>query len=252
MSGALAALFAALAVWLAVPGRARAASRLADALRPRPAAQAPGASAPALVTAPGVPPRRARAAAAVVGVAVAVVAGGPLGLAGGLAVAVGLAVVLSRLEPRERRRRRARLAAQACDVADLLGACLASGAAVGPALAAVAAAVGPPAADPLRVLVGRVRLGADTSAAWAALAAEPAFAPVARAVARSEESGAPLADALRRAADDVRAQRRGELLTAARSAGVRAVIPLGVCFLPAFGLLGVVPVVASLVSSLWR
>ncbi len=210
------------------------------------------ASVPASVPAPGVPPRRARAAAAVAGIAVVVVVGGPLGLAAGLAVAVGLAVVLPRLEPRERRRRRARLAAQACDVADLLGACLASGAAVGPALAAVADAVGPPAAEPLRVLVGRVRLGADTSAAWEALAAEPAFAAVARAVTRSEESGAPLADALRRAADDVRAHRRGELLTAARSAGVRAVIPLGVCFLPAFGLLGVVPVVASLVSSLWR
>jgi hypothetical protein len=37
---------------------------------------------------------------------------------------------------------------------------------------------------------------------------------------------------------------------AARTAGVRAVIPLVACFLPAFILLGVVPVVAGLANEL--
>ncbi len=191
-----------------------------------------------------------RAAGLLAGLAAAALVGGPTGVVLGAAVGSVLVRVLVRLEPRAVRRRRELLAAQAPEVAELLAACLSSGAPVVAALQAVADAVGPPACDLLAVVLAQARLGADPVAAWGVIAREPPLAPLGRAVVRSVESGAPVADSLVRAAGDLRAQRRGDLLSAARTAGVTAVLPLGICFLPAFGLLGVVPVVASLAGQI--
>ena len=88
-------------------------------------------------------------------------------------------------------------------------------------------------------------------AAWADALADSVLAPAARAVVRAYESGAPVADALCHVAMDLRRNVRSAAETEARKAGVRAVIPLGVCFLPAFVLVGVVPVVAGFVKALW-
>ena len=63
---------------------------------------------------------------------------------------------------------------------------------------------------------------------------------------RAATSGAPAADMLSELAADLRARRRAAATEAARSVGVRAVAPLGLCFLPAFVLLGVVPTVVGL------
>jgi hypothetical protein len=49
-------------------------------------------------------------------------------------------------------------------------------------------------------------------------------------------------------ADDQRRRRRWSAEAAARRAGVHAVGPLVLCFLPAFVLLGVVPVVLSIAA----
>ena len=67
---------------------------------------------------------------------------------------------------------------------------------------------------------------------------------------RSAASGAPLAGVLARVAEDLRRDRQQVVEVAARAAGVRAVAPLGACFLPAFVLVGVVPVVVSLATGL--
>lgn len=197
-------------------------------------------------------PRRlpVRLAAALAGVGVAVLVGGLPGAAVGLVVAVLVPRALARFEPRQVRDRRERLVAQAAEVADLLAACLASGAPVPTAVEAVATAVGPPAADPLRGWVAAVALGADQAQSWRGLAAEPALAPLALAAARSADSGAPLADLLPGVAADLRRRSRSRAENAARAAGVAAVAPLAACFLPAFLLLGVVPVVAALASHL--
>ncbi len=53
-----------------------------------------------------------------------------------------------------------------------------------------------------------------------------------------------------RLAAEARADRAARGQAAAERAGVLAVAPLGLCFLPAFVLLGVVPVVAGLVGPL--
>ena len=66
-----------------------------------------------------------------------------------------------------------------------------------------------------------------------------------RAVARAAGTGAPLADSVRRLAADERERARWAALERARRAGVQAVGPLAACFLPAFVLVGVVPVVGG-------
>jgi pilus assembly protein TadC len=65
---------------------------------------------------------------------------------------------------------------------------------------------------------------------------------------RAAASGAPVAETLTRLADDSRAAARVAAVTAARRVGVQVVAPLGLCFLPAFVLLGIVPVIAGLAA----
>ncbi len=67
---------------------------------------------------------------------------------------------------------------------------------------------------------------------------------------RAIESGASVSDALQRLAEDLHASARLEAETKARAVGVRAAAPLGLCLLPAFVLIGVVPLVGSAVAAL--
>ncbi|MDQ1599214.1 MAG: hypothetical protein QOD68_688, partial [Actinomycetota bacterium] len=74
-------------------------------------------------------------------------------------------------------------------------------------------------------------------------------------LARATATGAPLAGSVREVAADERERARWDALERARRAGVHAVGPLAACFLPAFVLVGVVPVVVGVAQSLldgWR
>ncbi|TNM68031.1 hypothetical protein FHN55_08365 [Streptomyces sp. NP160] len=62
----------------------------------------------------------------------------------------------------------------------------------------------------------------------------------------AEQTGAPVAALLGSAAAELRRRRRRAAALAAARLGVRVVAPLGLCTLPAFGLLAVVPVLLSL------
>jgi len=62
-------------------------------------------------------------------------------------------------------------------------------------------------------------------------------------------SGTSLVDCLRVHADEARRRRREQETKRARSVGVKSVQPLALCFLPAFVLIGVVPLVASLLGT---
>jgi hypothetical protein len=53
-----------------------------------------------------------------------------------------------------------------------------------------------------------------------------------------------------RLAEDLRRRDRADVESRARSVGVKAALPLGLCLLPAFVLVGVVPLVAGSVSVL--
>lgn len=237
----LAGLAAGLLLWN-VP--APAESRLGRLL-PRDSGRIrPGRRGPAS----GISPRVVASAFAGVGIAVAL--GGLPGAVVGTVVALGLNQWIKRLEPAGQRRRRERLAADLQTTADLLASCLLAGSTLVDATEAVGRAVGGPMADALRGVLASLRLGADPVPAWLSLADEPALAPLARSVARAMESGAPLAETLIRLADEQRAQRRRKAAAAAQRVSVRAVAPLGLCFLPAFVLLGVVPMIGGIARGL--
>lgn len=141
---------------------------------------------------------------------------------------------------------------------DVLAACLSSGMAV--SAAASAASVSAP------VSLGRLltraadllALGADASTAWSDPG--PPIDGHARALMRLARRSAESGTALARGVAELAAESRSDAADAARSAAERAGVliaaPLGVCYLPAFLCLGVVPVVAGLAgevlqSGLW-
>lgn len=234
----MSAALAAWAAWLlAAPPPDRRLARLLGRVP----------TVPARTSRPGVP---VLLAALVAGLGVWAVLGGLLGALLGVGCVVVLPRAARRLESRSARARREELERQAPLLADLMAAILASGAPMRFALVATGEAIGEPTAGAVRPVVAAIDLGADPTTAWSALTDVPALEPVAAAVIRSAESGAPLATVLTRIAEDMRRDRQGAVEVAARSAGVRAVAPLAACFLPAFLLTGVVPVVASLAADL--
>lgn len=175
---------------------------------------------------------------------------GPAGLT--LAAAVGGVVWWRsrRWEGSAARKHRARLEAELPLVVDLMTAALAAGAAPTTALSLVAEAVDPAMGEELRSWTTRLALGADPVAVWAAMGRHPQLGRLGATLRRSAESGAPVADALLRLSEELRAGRRAAVEERVRQVEVRAAVPLGVCLLPAFVLVGVVPLVAGSVTGL--
>jgi hypothetical protein len=68
---------------------------------------------------------------------------------------------------------------------------------------------------------------------------------------RAAESGAAGAREIHRVSARLRSQRRAELSNRAQRAATWVVLPLGLCFLPAFVLVGVVPLALGLAAG-WR
>ncbi|WP_285634836.1 type II secretion system F family protein [Actinoallomurus iriomotensis] len=175
--------------------------------------------------------------------------GGVAGWTAGVLITVGCIRVLSRLEPRAVRQRRARIISELPLAIDLLAACLRGGGAWHASVEAVAEAVGGPLGEALAGVAARVRLGADPAREWLNLANDPTLAPLGRAAARAATGGAPVATTLARLARDQRRTARAAASARARTAGIRAVAPLGLCFLPAFILLGIVPAIAGMAGN---
>lgn len=198
----------------------------------------------------GQPTRRAVAAATGLGVAlsVAFTLGGLGGAATGATAGVVVDRVVSRLPNDAARARRAHLLVDLPLGLDLVAACLVAGAPLVRALEVTSQAVGGPLGDELAVVARALRLGGSPQQACARLRspdAPSALAAVARAFGRADESGSRLATQLLALADRERDAAHGRALDAARRVGVAAVAPLGACFLPAFVVLGVVPVVVG-------
>lgn len=125
---------------------------------------------------------------------------------------------------------------------DLLAAVLRAGTPVDRALAVVGRALDSPLGRRFDEVGRALRLGVHGPDGWRALADVPGAAAVIAAAVRSAESGATLAAACSRAAKELRERRDAEADAAAQRAGVLIVLPLGACFLPAFVLVGVVPI----------
>jgi pilus assembly protein TadC len=133
---------------------------------------------------------------------------------------------------------------------DLLAACLRAGLPVPLAVRAVAGELPTAAAAALRRSGELMALGADPVACWAPALADPDLAPLARAARRTARSGTALAGAATELAEEVRSRARDHEEERAQRAAVLITGPLGLCFLPAFLCLGVLPVVMALASRL--
>lgn len=163
-------------------------------------------------------------------------------------VMIATTVGLGWLEPLATRRRHQQLVLQSPQALELLAACLAAGMPVRTACAAVVAAFDGPVAEDLGRVMSATALGVSDAEAWRALRDHPQFGPAAVDLARSVESGTMMVTSLQHHAEVARDRRRAALQVRARAVGVRSVLPLMVCFIPAFMLLGVVPTVVSAVT----
>jgi pilus assembly protein TadC len=150
---------------------------------------------------------------------------------------------------RERRARAVPGEAESTALAvDLIAACLEAGVALPAALAAGSAAAGGSTGNALGRAAAALRRGGD-AAAWAGCATDPRLAGVVRICRRVGTTGAAAADELRRLAAEQRRAHQANRRRRAHRAAVWVVLPLGLCFLPAFLLLSVVPVVAALLPA---
>ncbi|MEV5000706.1 type II secretion system F family protein [Nocardioides sp. LML1-1-1.1] len=235
---AVAVLLAAAAVSLLLPPVPRSAE-------PRPVAPVPGpASGESLL-------RRGRWTWAVLaGSGAAALLGGPLAVPAGLLTGGVVGVVAGRLEPAVVRRRREQVRRDLPHVVTLLAAALRSGAAPAEAVELVCRALPGAASDRLVPVAARLRLGGDPQAIWAALGDDPELASLGRTLARAQRTGAPIVAAVERLGTELARRARAEVEDRARAVGVRAAVPLGLCLLPSFLVLGIVPLAVSLAATI--
>jgi Flp pilus assembly protein TadB len=200
---------------------------------------------------PDPPPsnRPVRPAGVAVGAAAAgalgwTVAGAAAGLLLATAAAVAGVVAVHRARPAD-----ALVAEQDTELAaawELLAVCLEAGL---PVAVAVSAAVEPlrgAVGGRLRRVAGLLELGADPAAAWLTAEWLPALATFARAAGRSAGTGSALAQVAGAEATRIRATLLDTAQAKAQRAAVLITAPLGLCFLPAFLVLGIAPVVVGL------
>ncbi|UFR03161.1 type II secretion system F family protein [Streptomyces sp. Go40/10] len=175
----------------------------------------------------------------------------------GVVLGLGAGVVLARWRGRQTSQAgreeaidTAEAARQLPLAADLLAACTTAGA--GPVIAAqaVGEALGGPVGQALARGAAEVRLGGEPADAWRNLAALPGAGLLARLLERADESGLPAAGPVTRLASDARAEWARTATVRARRAAVLISAPVGLCFLPAFIAVGVLPVVIGLAGGL--
>lgn len=129
---------------------------------------------------------------------------------------------------------------------ELLAACLEAGLPVAGAVLATAQPLTGTAGQGLRRVAGLLELGADPVDAWRTVEHRRALAAFARAAARSAGTGAALARVARTECARLRATLTDTAQARAQRAAVLITGPLGLCFLPAFIVLGIAPVVIGL------
>jgi pilus assembly protein TadC len=156
-------------------------------------------------------------------------------------------LVLGWIEPRSARRRRQQLIMEVPQALELMAACLGAGLPSRTACAAVVRTFEGAVADDLGQVLALQQLGVPDAAAWRTLRDHPQLGLAAADLARSVESGTSMVEGLRHQSEAARGARRGVLQVRARTVGVRSVLPLMMCFIPSFLLLGIVPAVVSAV-----
>jgi tight adherence protein B len=247
-----------------------------------PVAASPLIASPVAASQAGGERRRVRraGASALAGLGLGLVIGGPAGVVLGIALGAAADRILRRIPDDATRARLEPLLADLPLCLDLVAANLAAGAPLAHAVEVVGEAVGGPLGQDLAAVGRALRLGAAPAEACRRFvrqtgdgpgAAPPArrrpgsppawwrpqppgtptsLAAFVRALERADDSGAHLATVLTEIADTERVAAHGRALEAARRVGVHAVLPLGLCFLPAFLAVGVIPVIAGAATHL--
>lgn len=131
---------------------------------------------------------------------------------------------------------------------ELVAAAVTAGLPPGRALEQALDALPVDAPDQLRRVCAQLACGAEPEAAWAGV--DERWRPLAEPLLLSLATGAPAAVLLVSAASVCRTERRRAAEEAAARLGSLLVLPLGLCTLPSFLLLGVVPVVLTLAGDL--
>lgn len=153
---------------------------------------------------------------------------------------------------RRGREREERTRAAMPDALDLLAACALAGMGIDQALRIVTSELSGPLGEALSEMVRGLDAGLPRAAAYELLARTapaPEVRSLVRALRRAERYGTPVAPVLVAQAREARARRRTEADEAARAAPVKMLFPLVLCFLPAFVLLTVAPIVLTALRS---
>ncbi|MBT2515070.1 type II secretion system F family protein [Arthrobacter sp. ISL-30] len=133
---------------------------------------------------------------------------------------------------------------------ELIAAMLDSGAGIGRALELVASCSEPSIRASLRPVVAALAVGTDWETAWRSTASLPGeILRLKDALGFAALTGAPSASILYAQAVRIRREQFREAEQRAAALGVKLVIPLGLCSLPAFICLGVIPVLLAMLPS---
>jgi pilus assembly protein TadC len=170
---------------------------------------------------------------------------GPLSLLAGACAVPATTFLLGRFDRGADKEREAVLRLQAPGALDAMAACLEAGLPLRLATASVADLSPPEIGDLLRRVVQSIGVGLSDGEAWLSLADDPALGTLARDVSRAADWGTTVSALLTDHAQQLRRDCEVDATTRARAVGVRTVLPLSFCYLPAFLLLGVVPLLAS-------
>lgn len=133
---------------------------------------------------------------------------------------------------------------------ELVASMLDAGAGIGRSLELISGCASPPIRKSLRPVVAALAIGADWETAWRAPTEHiPEVVRLKEALAFAALTGAPSASILyAQAARERREQFRAAEKRAA-ALGVKLVVPLGLCSLPAFICLGIVPVLIAMLPA---
>jgi len=132
---------------------------------------------------------------------------------------------------------------------ELTGAALDAGMSLSSALRVVAGVAEPRIRDGLDVVVAGLQIGASWHHAWQRVRHRAPLDQLYSALSFAALTGAPSAALLYAEAEQRRRQTHRAAEKRAGALGVKLVVPLGLCSLPAFICLGVVPVVLAMIPA---
>ncbi|HZM84008.1 MAG TPA: type II secretion system F family protein [Candidatus Limnocylindrales bacterium] len=164
------------------------------------------------------------------------------------AIAVALQLAGLAWTDRLSRSRTDPLHAELAVASDLMAAALRAGSPVPSAVLHVGDVLEGPLSASLTQIGRELAAGVSPKQAWQRIGRLDAARRLTNAAQRTSESGAAMSGALTRCADDLRVDAAHERQARVQRASVLLMLPLGLCFLPAFLLAGLVPVVLAVIS----